>query len=413
MERRIVITGMGMVCPLGCGVSESWENVIAGKSGIVPIRSFDATGFRCRIAGHLPETFTTDGYLEPKDARHLDTNTKFGIVAGIQAFADSGLDMSRENPLRGGCFIGSGIGGLATLEEQEARYLSKGVSKISPFTIPRIIPNSAAGHLSIRCNLQGPSYAVVSACASAGHSMEAAMDAIRLNRVDFALTGGCEGAVVGIGVGAFSAMRALSERNDEPEKASRPFDRDRDGFVMGEGSGVLVFEELEHAKKRGAKIYAEVLGAGSSSDAFHIVQPSELGDGAAHAIRFALADAHLNPEQIDYINAHGTSTHLGDIAETNAIKKVFGGDAYRVNVSSTKSQTGHLLGASGAVEMIFSVLAIQNGVIPPTINLDTPDPQCDLNYTPNHAVERECNYVLSNSFGFGGHNSSLVVGKYR
>lgn len=411
MKRRIVITGMGLVSPLGCELSSAWDALIAGKSGIRPIQSFDSTQFRSRIAGHVAGDFTTEGFLDFKETKHLDTSTQYGIVAAIKAVEDSGIDFSKENPLRCSCIIGSGIGGLSTLETQQTRLLEKGPGKVSPFTIPRMIPNAASGHVSILYNLQGPSYAAVSACASAAHSMAATIDAIRLGKVDVGVTGGTEGCVIQIAYAAFCAMRALSERNDEPEKASRPFDADRDGFVMGEGAGILLFEEWEHAKKRNAKIYAEVLGYGATSDAFHIVQPNESGEGAANAIRLALEDAELNPEQIDYINAHGTSTQLGDLAETNAIKRVFGEHAYRLNVSSTKSEIGHLLGASGALELIFSVLTIQNNLIPPTINLETPDPQCDLNYTPNVTQERNCRYVLSNSFGFGGHNASLVIGK--
>ncbi|MDO4585332.1 MAG: beta-ketoacyl-ACP synthase II [Planctomycetia bacterium] len=411
MKRRIVITGMGLVSPLGCELSSTWDALVAGKSGIRPVQSFDSTHFRSRIAGHIADDFTTEGFLEFKETKHLDISTQYGIVAAIKAVQDSGIDFSQENPLRCSCIIGSGIGGLSTLETQQTRLLEKGPGKVSPFTIPRMIPNAASGHVSILYNLQGPSYAAVSACASAAHSMAATIDAIRLGKVDVGVTGGTEGCIIQISYAAFSAMRALSERNEEPEKASRPFDADRDGFVMGEGAGILLFEEWEHAKKRNAKIYAEVLGYGATSDAFHIVQPHETGEGPANAIRLALEDAELNLEQIDYINAHGTSTQLGDLAETNAIKRVFGEHAYRLNVSSTKSEIGHLLGASGALELIFSVLALQNNLIPPTINLETPDPQCDLNYTPNVAQERNCRYALSNSFGFGGHNACLVIGK--
>ncbi len=413
MARRIVITGMGLVSPLGCEIPAVWDALLAGKSGIGPITKFNTEGFRTTIAGNIASDFSTEGILDFKENKHLDDVSRYALVAAHKAVLDSCIDFQKEDPVRCSCIIGSGIGGLTTLQEQERRYLKMGPSKFSPFTIPMMIPNAPAGNISIRYNLQGPSFAAVSACASAGHAMACTMDAIRLGKVDVGVTGGSEASVIEIAIGSFGTMRAMSERNDDPEHASRPFDLNRDGFVMGEGAGILIFEELEHAKKRGAKIYAEVLGYGTSSDAYHIVQPSTSGDGAAKAIQYALEDAHLNPEQVDYINAHGTSTGLGDIAETNALKIVFGESAYKINISSTKSMTGHLLGASGAVELIFSVLSIQNHLIPPTTNLETPDPQCDLNYTPNAAVERRCDYVLSNSFGFGGHNATLAIGRFR
>lgn len=412
VARRIVITGMGMVSPLGCEVSAVWDALLAGKSGIRPITKYNPEAFRTRIAGLVADDFSTEGVLEFKENKHLDDVSRYAMVAAHKAVLDSGIDFSREIPSRCSCIVGSGIGGLTTLQEQERRYLEMGPSKFSPFTIPMMIPNSPAGNISIRYNLQGPSFAPTSACASAGHAMACTLDAMRLGKVDVGVTGGAEAAVIEIAMGAFCAMKAMSERNDEPERASRPFDLNRDGFVMGEGAGILIFEELEHAKKRDAKIYAEVLGYGSTSDAYHIVQPCAAGEGAAAAIRGALEDAHLNPEQIHYVNAHGTSTGLGDIAETNALKIAFGEHAYKLNISSTKSMTGHLLGASGAVELIFSALAIQHQVIPPTMNLETPDPECDLNYTPNEPVERTCDYVLSNSFGFGGHNATLAIGKF-
>ncbi len=413
MMRRIVITGMGVVSPLGCCIDTVWEALLAGKSGISAITKYDASAFRTRIGGCVPADFSTKEYVEFKEDKHLDDVSRYAIVAGCRAVADSGIDFSTENPYRCASIIGSGVGGLTTLQEQEKRYLDKGPAKMSPFTVPRLMSNSPSGHLSIMFNLRGTSFAVSSACASAGHAIAMMMDAIRLGKVDIGLTGGTEACVIEIAMGSFGVMRAMSERNDDPEHASRPFDKDRDGFVMGEGAGVLVFEELEHARKRGAKIYAEVLGYGASSDAFHIVQPSASGEGAAYAIQAALDDAKLMPERIDYVNAHGTATHLGDVAETNALKMVFGDHAYALSISSTKSMTGHLLGASGAIEAIFSALTVQNGVIPPTMNLDTPDPECDLNYTPNQAVERPCDYALSNSFGFGGHNISLILGRFK
>jgi len=412
MARRIVITGMGLVSPLGCDLEIVWNALLAGKSGIVPVTKYDASGFRTRIAGCVASDYTTEGFIDFKENKHLDDVARYAIVAAQKAVQDSGIDFSHENPRRCACIIGTGVGGLTTLQEQEKRFLEKGPSKFSPFTIPMLMPNAAAGHIAILYNLQGPSFSVNSACASAAHAMSCTIDAIRLGKVDVVVTGGTEAAVVEIGMGSFCTMRAMSERNDDPEHASRPFDLDRDGFVMGEGSGILVFEELEHAKKRGAKIYAEVLGYGNSSDAFHIVQPCETGEGAAWAIRYALEDAKLNPEQISYVNAHGTSTHLGDISETKALKMVFGEDgARKLNISSTKSMTGHLLGASGGIELIFSALTLQKGVIPPTTNLETPDPECDLNYTPNVPVERTCDFVISNNFGFGGHNATMVLGR--
>lgn len=412
MTRRIVITGIGQVSPLGCEVASVWESILAGKSGITNITKYDASAFRTRVAGSICPEFSTEGYVEAKESRRLDEVTRFAIVAAFKAVQDSGIDFSKENPLRCASIIGTGVGGLLTLEEQEARYLKSGPSKVLPFTIPRLIANSPAGNISILFNLQGPSYAVSSACASAAHAMNRTVDAIRMGKIDVGVTGGTEACVIQIAMAAFCAMRAMSERNDEPTLASRPFDKDRDGFVMGEGAGILIFEELEHAKKRGAKIYAEVLGYGESSDAYHIVQPEAQGKGAAVAMKLALEDARLNPEQIDYVNAHGTSTQLGDIAETKALKQVFGDHAWKLNISSTKSMTGHLLGASGALELIFSTLTIRDRMIPPTINLVTQDPDCDLNYTPNVAVERNCDYIISNNFGFGGHNASIVLGRY-
>lgn len=413
MERRIVITGMGLVSPLGCDLNVVWDALVAGKSGIVPIAKYDASQFRTRIAGCVASDYTTEGFIDFKENKHLDNFSRYAIVAAKKAVQDSGIDFSHEDPRRCSCIIGTGVGGLTTLQEQEKRFIEKGPNKFSPFTIPMLMPNAAVGHISIAFNLQGPSFSVNSACASAAHAMACSIDAIRLGKVEVAVTGGTEASVIEIGMGSFCMMRAMSERNDDPQGASRPFDLDRDGFVMGEGSGILIFEELEHAKKRGAKIYAEVLGYGCSTDAFHIVQPSENGEGAIQAMRYALDDAKLNPEQIAYVNAHGTSTHLGDISETRALKTVFGEEGSRkLNISSTKSMTGHLLGASGGIELIFSALVFQKNMIPPTINQVTPDPECDLNYTPNVAIERKCDYIISNSFGFGGHNATLVLGRF-
>lgn len=414
MTRRIVITGMGLVSPLGCELDKVWSGLLAGKSGISTITKYDSTAFRTRIAGNMSEDFTTEGYLEFKENKHLDDISRFAIVAACKAVEDSGIDFTKENRNRCAAIIGTGVGGMQTLQEQSIRYLNTGGPyKLSPFTIPKLMANSAAAHISIRYDLHGPSFAVTSACASGAHGIGVMIDAMRMGKIDVGITGGSEACIVEVAFGSFCSMRAMSERNDDPLHASRPFDLNRDGFVMGEGCGILVLEELEHAKKRGAKIYAEVLGHGDSSDAYHIVQPSESGEGAALAIRNALEDSKLNAEQIDYVNAHGTSTPLGDISETNALKMVFGDHAKKLNISSTKSMTGHLLGASGAVELIFTALTLQNGQIPPTVNLETPDPKCDLNYTPNVMAERDCSYAISNSFGFGGHNATLVLGKFK
>lgn len=412
MERRIVITGMGIVSPVGNTLAAAWQGLCDGRSGACRITRFDCSEYRSQICAYVDDSFTTDGYLDPKELKRLDFSVQIGMVAAIDAVRDSGIDFSKEDPTRCASIIGCGIGGLGTFEDQIFRLIEKGPLKVSAFTIPRMIPNAIAGQVSIMYGLEGPSFCVTSACASAGHSMTCLMDAMRLGKVDIGITGGSESTINRVTVSAFCAMHALTTRNDEPKRASRPYDIDRDGFLIGEGAGILVFEELEHAKRRGAKIYAEVLGYGYSSDAFHIAQPEPEGKGAARAMAEALKDAKLNPADIDYINAHGTSTLQGDIAETNAIKRVFGEDAYRLNVSSTKGHVGHALGASGALEIIFCVQAIQNGLIPPTINLENQDPACDLNYTPNVPQQRECRYALSNSFGFGGHNVSLVVGEF-
>ncbi|MDO4550122.1 MAG: beta-ketoacyl-ACP synthase II [Planctomycetia bacterium] len=412
MERRIVITGMGIVSPLGCKVERAWQQLCNGKSCGSMITHFDPALYRSKICAYVDSDFTTEGYLEHKEVKHLDRCEHFGIVAAMDAVRDSGLDFSKVDLTRCASMIGSGIGGLTTFEEQMERLWERGPSKVSPFTIPRMIPNGVAGQVSIIYGMEGPSFCVTSACASASHAISCLIDAIRLGKVDVGVTGGVESTINKVTVSAFSAMHALTERNEDPQRASRPFDKDRDGFLISEGAGILVLEELEHAKRRGAKIYAEVLGYGSTSDAFHIAQPEPEGRGAARAMSEALKDAKLNPEQISYINAHGTSTILGDLAETKAIKLVFGEDAYKINISSTKGHIGHALGASGALELIFCVQTLLHGVIPPTINLENPDPECDLNYTPNVAQQRECRYALSNSFGFGGHNNTLIIGKY-
>src|SRR5690606_8172329 len=358
--------------------------ILAGQSGIHQLQSFDTSDYKVKFGGDVHD-WTTDGYIDAKEAKRVDRFTQFALVAGIDAVTESGIDFSKEDPYMCGAIIGSGIGGLNEIEEQERRLILQGPDRVSAFTIPKLMLNAASGQLSIRFGLRGPNYAVATACASATNAMGDAFKAIQYGDADVMVTGGAEAAITPIGVSGFSNMRALSERNDNPPAASRPFDADRDGFVLSEGAGILVFEELEHAKARGAKIYGEVLGYGASADAGHITQPDENGTGAARAMSSALRDAKLDPTAIDYINAHGTSTPLGDKAETVAVKRVFEDQAYKLNVSSTKSQLGHLLGASGGVELILSLLALRDQVCPPTINLDTPDPACDLNYTPKTA----------------------------
>lgn len=411
MKRRVVVTGIGAVTTLGCEVDRLWTRICNGESGIGPLKRMDYSDYRVRFGGEISD-WSTDGYLLPKDAKKLDLFAQYALVAAIDAVKASGIDFAKEDAFRCGTLLGVGIGGLRELEIQHGRILSKGPDKVSPFTIPKLIANAACGHISIQFGLHGPNGTIVTACASATNAIGESFKAIRYGDADIIISGGAEAAVTPLGVAGFAAMRALSLRNDDPTRASRPFDIDRDGFVLSEGAGIMVLEELEHAKYRGAEIYAEVLGYGASADASHITQPDENGAGAAHAMSMALNNAGLNPSDIGYINAHGTSTPLGDAAETKAVKRVFGEHAHSVSVSSTKSQLGHLLGASGGVELILSMLAIRDGVIPPTINLDTPDPACDLDYTPNQARERKITKAMSNSFGFGGHNGSLVVGLY-
>jgi 3-oxoacyl-[acyl-carrier-protein] synthase II len=412
MKRRVVVTGIGAVTSLSNKVTDLWQRLLASESGVHAIRSFDVAEYKVKFGGEIWD-WEPNGYIEHKEQKRVDRFTQFALVAGIDAVNDCGIDFAKEDSYACGAIIGSGIGGLNEIEEQERRLILKGPDRVSAFTIPKLMLNAASGHLSIRFGLRGPNYAVATACASATNAMGDAFKSIQYGDADVMLTGGAEAALTPIGVSGFANMKALSERNDNPTAASRPFDADRDGFVLAEGAGILVFEELEHAKKRGANIYGEVLGYGASADAGHITQPDEQGTGAARAMSGALRDAQLNPEAIDYINAHGTSTPLGDKAETTAVKRVFNGHAYKANISSTKSQLGHLLGASGGVELIVSLLALRDQVCPPTINLDTPDPACDLNYTPNAPQERPIKNVMSNSFGFGGHNASIIAGKLR
>lgn len=412
MKRRVAVTGMGAVTALSRQVDDLWTRLCRGESGVHTIERFDTSRYRVKFGGEI-RNWSAEGYLAPKDEKRLDRFTQFALVSAIDAVRDAGLDFAQEDPYRCGVIIGSGIGGLEELEVQHTRLLEKGPDKVSAFTIPKLMANAASGQVSIQYGLHGPSAAVVTACASASNAIADALKTIQYDDADIMLTGGSEAAVTPLGISGFGAMRALSERNDDPTGASRPFDADRDGFVLAEGAGVLVLEELEHARRRGARIYAELLGCGSSADGSHITQPDKDGAGAAVAMIRALKDARVNPDAIGYINAHGTSTPLGDQAETTAIKTVFGDHARKLWISSTKSQLGHLLGASGAVELIVTILALVRGVIPPTINLHTPDPACDLDYVPNVARERTFSVGMSNSFGFGGHNASLIVGHLR
>src|SRR5262245_54194208 len=409
MIRRVVITGMGTVNPLASDLKGFWEGLRAGRSGVGFIEQFDTAKHRVKIAGEV-KNFAPETVVEAKTARRLDRFAQFALVAAHGAVKDSGIEFSKEDPFRCGVIYGSGIGGLWEFEEQHTRFMEGGPGRISPFVVPKMIVNAAAGNISIEFGLSGPNTAVSTACASAAHAIGDAMRAIQYDHADVMLTGGSEAGITPMGVGGFIQARALSNNNDNPKGASRPFDKDRDGFVLGEGAGVIVLEELEHARKRAARIYAEMLGVGNTADAHHITAPHPCGTGAAQAMRVALRDAKLNPEQVQYINTHGTSTPLGDEAETRALKEVFGEHARKLAISSTKSMIGHLLGASGAVELIATVMSITHGVVHPTINYQTPDPACDLDYVPNRPRELKVYRAVSNSFGFGGHNCSLVVG---
>ncbi|MBM4012372.1 MAG: beta-ketoacyl-ACP synthase II [Planctomycetes bacterium] len=411
MKRRAVVTGLGVVTPLGRKVDLFWERIVRGDSGVGPITLFDVAGYRVQFGGQVPWEPETEDIANPKELKRLDRFTQFAIAAAKDAVADSGIDFSREEPFRCGVVIGSGIGGLWEFEIQEERLLHKGIDKVSPFTIPKLMVNSASGHVSALYGAKGPNFAVATACASAANSIGSALRAIQYGDADVMITGASEAALTPIGLAGFQNMRALSFRSDAPQQASRPFDVDRDGFVLSEGAGVLVLEEFEHARARGARIYAELKGYGASGDAGHITQPDEDGRGGAHAMAMALADAGLAPEAVHYINAHGTSTPLGDVAETKAVKRVFGDHAKRLAISSTKSHLGHTLGASGGIEAVVCALTIARNVITPTINLDTPDPECDLDYVPKVAREARVDVAMSNSFGFGGHNGSLVLAR--
>jgi len=409
-RRRVVVTGLGIVSPVGIGVSESWSSIVAGKSGITRITRFDPTPFNSHIAGEV-KGFEVGNYLAAKEARRFDTFIHYGLAAAIESIKDAGLDFDKLNREQVGACIGSGIGGLPLIEATSDAVHESGTRKISPFFVPGTIINMIAGQLSIMYGLKGPNLALVTACTTSNHCIGDAGRIIEYGDADVMIAGGAESTVSLLGVGGFAAARALSSRNDDPAGASRPWDKDRDGFVLGEGAGVLVLEEYEHAKARGARIYCELAGYGMSADAHHITAPCEDGDGAVRCMTNALRNGGVNCEDVDYINAHGTSTPLGDIAETVAVKRCFGDHAKKLSVSSTKSMTGHLLGAAGGIEAVFSVLAIHNQVAPPTINLQNPDPQCDLDYVPNTARQMKIDVALSNSFGFGGTNGSLVFRK--
>jgi 3-oxoacyl-[acyl-carrier-protein] synthase II len=406
---RVVVTGIGVVTPIGNTVEEFWNAMLEGKSGADYITRFDTTHFETKFACEV-KNFDPLLYLNRKEVQRMDLFTQFAIAAATQAIQDSGLNLDKINKERTGVIFGSGIGGMWTYHyQQQLVYENNGKpDRISPFFIPMMISDIAAGHIAIRWGFKGPNYATTSACATSSHSLADALMLIQRGDADIMVVGGSEAAICPMGVGGFNAMKAISTRNDDPKTASRPFDKDRDGFVMGEGAGVLILETLEHALNRGAKIYAEFAGFGLTDDAFHITQPAPNGEGAYRSMKLALEDAGLQPQDIDYINAHGTSTPFNDKNETEAIKTLFGDYAYKINISSTKSMTGHLLGAAGAVEAIATVLAIERGIIPPTINYFTPDPECDLNYTPNKPVQRKIRAALSNTFGFGGHNATLA-----
>jgi 3-oxoacyl-[acyl-carrier-protein] synthase II len=412
MRRRVVITGTGMISPLAIGSAASFDKALAGISGIVPIDLFDASEHASQIAGQAAG-YNPNDFFDPKEQRRTTRFMQFALIAAREAIKDSGLDMNKEDPYRVGTLVGNGIGSLQIVEEQYDILKAKGPRRVSPFLVSGMITNEAAGIVAMEAGAKGVNICTVTACASGGHAIGEAFRSIERGTIDVALTGGTEAAITSLGVAGFCALKALSTRNDDPQKASRPFSSTRDGFVMGEGAGILVLEELEHARKRGANIIAEIVGYGATGDAYHITAPDPEGSAGAKALMLAMEDAGINPDQVGYINAHGTSTPLNDKIETLVIKKALGEHAYKVSVSSTKSVTGHLLGAAGAIECIFSAFAIRQGVIPPTINLDDPDPECDLDNTPHQARERELDVALSNSLGFGGHNVCLAIRKFK
>ena len=412
-RKRVVITGLGVITPLGQGIGAFWENLLAGQCGIGPVTAYDTEGYACAIAGEVKDFDPTPAFPSPKEVRRTDRFTQFAMVAGWEAINDSGLDLDTADRDRIGAFIGSGIGGLGTMEKQHKTLLDRGPGRVSPFFIPMMILNMASGMFSLYNGLRGPNIATCSACATASHAIGEAWRTLVMGDADVMLAGGTEAAVNPIAMSGFDSMKAMRRRNDDPQHASRPFDADRDGFVMGEGSGIVVLETLEHAKARGARIYCEIAGYGNTADAHHMTSPAPGGEGGARAMRAALASGGLNPEDISYINAHGTSTPQGDVCETQAIKTVFGDHARRLAVSSTKGATGHMLGAAGSVEMAVCCKALETNIVPQTINYDTPDPDCDLDYVPNEPREMEINAIANNSFGFGGHNACLVAKKFK
>ena len=410
MKRRVVVTGLGIVSPIGCVKEEFWSNLIQGKSGIGPLTHFDASLYESRIAGEV-RNFKPHPFISSKDLRRMERFVQFGVTAAKNAIDESGIDISKEDPYRIGVLVGSGIGSLRIIEEEHKVILEKGPSRVTPFLIPMLIVNMASGHISIMLKVKGPNLCTTTACASGGHAIGEAMRIIQYGDADVMIAGGTESCISALGIAGFCALKALSTRNNEPERASRPFDKERDGFVMSEGCGIVILEELEHAKKRNAKIYGEIVGYGMTGDAYHMTAPDPEAEGPARCMLNALKDANLKPEGISYINAHGTSTSLNDKIETLAIKKTFGNFAKKVPVSSTKSMLGHQLGAAGGVEFVICCLAIERGIIPPTINYENPDPDCDLDYVPNKARQIKVNACLSNSLGFGGHNATLCVKK--
>jgi 3-oxoacyl-[acyl-carrier-protein] synthase II len=412
-SRRVVITGMGVVSPVGSDLRTFWDNLTNGRSGIDKVTLFDVSGYDTQIGGEVKNFEPASWFKVPKDAKRADRFAQLGMAAAKLAMADAGMERAPEDPERFGVIIGSGIGGLKSLEDQHTNLITKGPGRISPFMIPMMISNMASGLVSMEFGLQGPNYAPVSACATSAHAIGEAWRMIRDGDADAFLAGGSEAAIVPLGIGGFGAMKALSTRNNEPARASRPFDKERDGFVMGEGAGVVVLESLEHATKRDARLYGEVLGYGLTADAYHMTSPPENGEGAQRCMRMALAKAGVTPDQVDYVNAHGTSTPVGDLCEVRAVKAVFGDHTRNLSVSSTKSMTGHLLGAAGAVESIVCILAINNNIVPPTINLENPDEGCDIDLTALTAKERKVTTCLNNSFGFGGHNASIVLRSFQ
>ncbi|MBH0333292.1 3-oxoacyl-ACP synthase [Brevibacillus brevis] len=411
MKRRVVITGVGVVSPVGNDAQTFWNSLLEGKSGIDRVAAFDASDYPTQIAGEV-KNFDPEQYMDKKDIRRTDRFVQFGLAAAKMAVEDAKLEITPENAERVGVYIGSGIGGLTTWEEQHSVLMEKGPRRVSPFFIPMLIANMASGAVSIQYGAKGPTSSAITACATGTNAIGEALRLIQFDHADVMIAGGAEATVRPMGFAGFCSAKAMSTRNDEPQKASRPFDKDRDGFVMGEGAGVLILEELEHAKKRGATIIAELIGYGMSADAHHITSPSPGGEGAARCMVSALKDAGVDPTEVQYINAHGTSTGQGDIAETQAIKTVFGEHAYKLAVSSTKSMTGHLLGATGGVEAIATAYALRDQILPPTINLENPDPECDLDYVPNHARKTTVNVAVSNTFGFGGHNATVILKRY-